>query len=241
MNKTLILFGIILSTNTLSCQSNNEDRQANANKEEVNITTDYHFSSLYTWNYEDKWKEDNHVAREGTFSAYYDDQTQSFLLIRESSYSYLGEMNLWVLCRPDGTFITEIIDEHGKKYLDSIKVDFHNYTKLPENFEDNTAKRPIGFVADNGENYTGLQQKLTYEGITEVSRYWLAENKVDFTPLYQFNTVLKNLWEVHLPIDFPLATPGNQLLIKEESSNPLAVMKRVDLMNIESVDYHLNY
>lgn len=210
---------------------------------EVDVSNEIKFPIAYIWNYEweytDEYQdyEDDAIDNEGEVWAFYEPIRQYWLFSRESSFGVLGAMNEWVLCKPDGTYIFQEIDEHGKRSLSEVKIEYQTPDKLTKHYTPTGRTKKYEYAMFNNITFVGKEYIKTYEKTSDETTVYLVDSDINFAPIYNFNE-LDRFMEIRLPFYFPYELPANKLLLEEITDMPYGKGKVV-LQHITPTEYYI--
>lgn len=210
---------------------------------EVDVSNEIKFTIVYIWKYEWEYNEgyedyqDDAIENKGEVWAFYEPNLQYWLFSKESSFGIYGEMNDWVLCKPDGTYILRSTDEHGNKTLTAINIEYQTPDTLDENYTPTGKTGSYVYELFNNTTFTGTEYKRTFEKTSDETLVYLADSDINFAPVYNFNELNRNM-EIKLPFHFPYELPANKLML-EEITDMSYGKGRVVLQSISPTEYYI--
>lgn len=211
--------------------------------QEVEVSNEIKFTLAYIWDYEWEYGEeyeayqDDAIDNNGEVWAFYEPELQYWLLSKESSFGIWGEMNDWVLCKPDGTYILQSVDEHGKKSLTEVKIEFQTPEELNEHYTPTGKTKTFVYELFDNITFIGKEYRKTFEKTSDETFVYLADSEINFAPIYNFNELNKNM-EIRLPFYFPYELPANKLMLEETTDLPYGKGKVV-LRSITPTEYYI--
>lgn len=183
---------------------------------------DMEFTQQWTWAYENESIPENEFGHRGKITAYYHPKTQNWLM-NHKTYGVSGEMFLWIIGKPDGTYLYATSSPHpgeggGMDILAADEGEEHQ-NDMPKFFEQTGLLKyvkvkgvPSGFLI--GKEYISIGQK----GMESKSSYIRQMSELSFAPLYALEKTF--LGEPRLPYPFPQGIPTDALLLKEKTVFP---------------------
>lgn len=184
--------------------------------EKLSAQSSHNFTEQYTFQ-----QKNGENLRE--FSAFLEPKTGTWLLTNDDTFNGdVGGVNQWVL-KPNGEIILLGEDEFGKP----IKLVFKNYglKTPPKTFTQKATGKPKTY----GENSYGWPRFTGYTYTLSVGRMLLkttlVKGKVNFAPLYAYNTCLEieNYLPAFSKVNYTEIIPSNYLVLEDDEAKLISV------------------
>lgn len=229
MKKTLFTFTLLLTVFGLmgvSCKGKADKSTAEpetTNEAEVNNDAPEDkefilFPVAYIWEFDYILLNETEPEETTEVWAYYEPNSKSWLLTRESSFELDEEYYDWVWCKSDGSYVVQYIDfETGETKRETFRPEITTPKTLSKELillQEGIVYPDIDLVRDEPVIANSYLEKgdLPFSD----AEYHIAESDIDFTPLYSFQNLsaFQEIWNIRLPLAFPETLPGDKLLIE---------------------------
>lgn len=177
--------------------------------------TDLKFTQKWTWSYKDDGIEENEFGHKGEITAYYSPETNYWLMTRDT-YGISGEQNLWILGKPDGSYISEGVSVHPEEpnsfYLMQSERELKE--EMPAYYQESDETKTFVVSDSDGDEISGKKYDFTGTSMAEgIHRYMIKMGEMDFSPLYYLGSSFSG--EPRLPYSFPEDIPSDYVILEE--------------------------
>ncbi len=177
---------------------------------------DLNFMQAWTWKYKDESIDKMEIGHQGTITAYYNPKTKNWLMNRDT-YGFLGEMFIWIIARPDSTYLYSTSSPHPGEGGDLaiLQADWTTSSNLPP-YLDKTEELKL-FRGLNSPTGILLGEKYIFTGssMAESNELYLKRMEgMSFTPLFKLGSNFSG--EPRLPYSIPEYLPSDLAILEEE-------------------------
>lgn len=175
------------------------------------------FTKAWTWKFKDESIAEGEIGHQGKITVYYNPKTKNWLMNRDT-YGFLGEMFVWVIARPDETYLYSTSSAHFNEE-NSIEVKAVNWgttNTLPSYLNKTGELKKFDAPASPSGFLTGEKYVFSGESMAESNVLYINQIKeMNFAPLFKLGSNFSG--EPRLPYSFPEYLPSDFVVLKEET------------------------